>query len=516
MKLLTLEELSSRIRECKEVELSFGRIQLQKQIGQGGNGIVYQCRLIGNDIDLAVKFLCSSGNKSETDQVERFFAEILNLRRLKDQKYLVTYINLDKIKFDQVGYVYAILMEKYDGSLVNYKTIERDEHTFLRFFNFLINSVSYLHQNNIIHRDLKPENILVKNDYFYLTDFGIASFQNAFELINHKTTKGERLGNRLFAAPEQQNGNVKAERTMDIFAIGQLLHWFVYGETHQGSKRKLVKSKLNDLDSVYDLIIDKCLQPDSSLRYNDLSEVVQYFNKEQRKKREEFKFNHYFEKFNKLIVSLFPKSNSTPFQIINKEIINKLIFRINEQRNDVFYDKLFIIWKQSRHMLIENEILFHDGCVCIEDLYMDIKQVWIHSNRGHFKTDFIILECCQQDPIEIDNELCYDYGIIGSHQKIVSYDELENGFFTNSNGDSVEIDYSELNRVVSRFQEPTLVFLSTNFHNLAYADMDLSKYLDSFSARYFKTNDRVELVIELSDKLRNYVRREQIGYDEYS
>ena len=29
---------------------------------------------------------------------------------------------------------------------------------------------------NMIHRDIKPQNILVKNDSYYISDFGLAKF----------------------------------------------------------------------------------------------------------------------------------------------------------------------------------------------------------------------------------------------------------------------------------------------------------------------------------------------------
>lgn len=54
------------------------------------------------------------------------------------------------------------------------------------------------------------------------------------------TRTGERLGNRLFSAPEQENANTKPAKTMDIYAIGQVLQWFATGETHRGTGRESI------------------------------------------------------------------------------------------------------------------------------------------------------------------------------------------------------------------------------------------------------------------------------------
>jgi serine/threonine protein kinase len=104
-------------------------------------------------------------------------------------------------------------------------------------FKFLINAVSFIHSHGIIHRDLKPENILVEGDQYVLADFGIANYNPEMFLLKADTPKGERLGNRRFSAPEQEDGGVLPHPTMDIYAMGQIIQWFVTGSIHRGTQR---------------------------------------------------------------------------------------------------------------------------------------------------------------------------------------------------------------------------------------------------------------------------------------
>jgi hypothetical protein len=131
----------------------------------------------------------------------------------------------------------------FDGDFLP-DTREITADGFLNLFKFLISTIEKIHNEGIIHRDIKPENILIENNNYLLADFGIASFNPEIFKIIAETDKKERVGNRLFSAPEQEEKGVEAHPTMDIYAIGQVLQWYATGSTHRGTGRqKIIQSK---------------------------------------------------------------------------------------------------------------------------------------------------------------------------------------------------------------------------------------------------------------------------------
>jgi serine/threonine-protein kinase len=121
-----------------------------------------------------------------------------------------------------------------------------------------MDSLEFIHKQNIVHRDLKPDNILVNKNELVLTDFGIAYYNPEYFSFKAKTIKNERLANYLFSAPEQSEGNVGPNPTMDIYALGQICQWYVTGKIHRGTDRERITKYMEDADLV-DSIIERCL-----------------------------------------------------------------------------------------------------------------------------------------------------------------------------------------------------------------------------------------------------------------
>lgn len=235
------------------LDTCLGEITNLKQIGQGGNGLVYEGNLRGKDV--AIKFLIENNQ----GKIERFKSEYFNVIFSIESDKIVKYINFDKIKLEEENICF-IIMKKYEYSLKKYRSGLEDINweEFKKLYDFLKETLKLIHNKKIIHRDLKPENILVSEGKFSLTDFGIAKYDSSFEGTVTKT--GERIGNREFSAPEQLSSGIEAAVTMDIYSFGQICHWFVYGEVVRGGGRKRINIKFKNLDAeIIDKIIDKCI-----------------------------------------------------------------------------------------------------------------------------------------------------------------------------------------------------------------------------------------------------------------
>lgn len=79
-----------------KITLNIGEISLDKILGEGGNGLVYEASFLENKY--AIKFLLTdlSGN-SKSRKITRFIAEYFNVKELSKTDYVIKYIDFDKI-----------------------------------------------------------------------------------------------------------------------------------------------------------------------------------------------------------------------------------------------------------------------------------------------------------------------------------------------------------------------------------------------------------------------------------
>ena len=119
----------------------------------------------------------------------------------------------------------------------------------------VILGLSILSDNNIVHRDIKPENILINKGYYKIGDFGFA--KEVFDIFETK------LGTLLYMAPEFHNNTDKLTPKVDVWAIGCILHQFLFKKHPYAIERGTAKEMM-------DLFIGKYQVPEH-IR-SDLSE----------------------------------------------------------------------------------------------------------------------------------------------------------------------------------------------------------------------------------------------------
>jgi serine/threonine protein kinase len=423
------------------IQLAVGKIKLIRKIGEGGNGIVYQGEIF--EKTFAFKFLLSntSGNTLKT-KTERFLAEYFNIVTIESST-IVKYVDYDLLKITDVKgslTIPIIMMKEYEGSLKHDESQDKTK-SFTNLFNFLIDSVEQIHNQGIIHRDLKPENILVENGKYVLADFGIANYNPDIFKIRANTKKGERIGNRLFSAPEQENSEVDPHLTMDIYAIGQILQWYAVGETHRGTGRKKIPSEI-DNNIVYDKIIDKCLSNNPSNRFQQISEIRKYL-KDSRKK-DIFDNMH---DFSMILRSNFPKNINGFVNSKNVKRIDSLLQAFYETEKT--FDKQ--IWQTDGQGSIEIQLTKKDiGVWKFWEHEYKIKEIWIHYDSSCLN-DFVLINYDKSEPFIVDGKETYDTTIV-DNQYHISYAEYQNGF-AEINDEIVDLDKHEVEFIVREKDE---------------------------------------------------------------
>jgi serine/threonine protein kinase len=137
---------------------------------------------------------------------------------------------------------------------------------------------------NLVHRDIKPSNILVSNrGCVKLTDFGLARFET--EKLSH-SVNGLIVGTLPYIAPECHAGG-KANMLSDVYALGVTLYEMITGvcpfyqediegisktiAMKQNSSYRPLHELVPGIDSAVCKVIDRCLVPHPTRRYNHYS-----------------------------------------------------------------------------------------------------------------------------------------------------------------------------------------------------------------------------------------------------
>ncbi len=204
------------------VEPILGRWRIERLIGHGGMGDVYEASRAERDFDqrVAIKILqCEA-----TDQAERFHAERQILARLEHPAIARLYdggLTADRRPYMVMEYVEGRPITQF--CRLNACAL-RDR---LGLFIQVCDAVAYAHQNLVVHRDLKPSNILVtRGGVVKLLDFGIAKLLGSDD--RRVTRGGTAPMTPSCAAPEQLVGGVITTAT-DVYALGVLLFELLTG-----------------------------------------------------------------------------------------------------------------------------------------------------------------------------------------------------------------------------------------------------------------------------------------------
>ena len=249
-----------------------GRYRLDRELGRGGMGAVYQ----GYDLLLnrvvAVKMLLAAG--LDTAGKNNLLDEARAVAQLNHPNIISVF---DAGQSDDVPYV---VMEYLEGDSLHEKP-PKDLVETVQYAVQICNALEEAHQHGIVHRDLKPENVIVEeNGTLKLTDFGLA-----LSLKSRMDQDSSLTGTVYYISPEQALGKPLDGRS-DLYALGVMLYEFAAGRVPftGGDPLAVISQHINDLPQdpaeiepgiSADLkqVIMKLLSKDPAQRYGSASEV---------------------------------------------------------------------------------------------------------------------------------------------------------------------------------------------------------------------------------------------------
>jgi len=239
---------------------AFDEYKLVKQIGQGGNGIVFSAENIVG-INVALKLVDRTALGEEKNK--RFKNEIFFCQNSNHQN-IIKIIDAGAYGEKYAFYVMPLGIETLRDRIK--KGISADSA--VEIFVALLHGITYAHDKNVCHRDIKPENILFmdKGNQAIIADFGIAHFCAEEALTIIETKKCDRLANFQYAAPEQRHKGMEVDGRADVYALGLILNEMFTGKIVAGGKYERiadVEKKYGFLDSVFEKIY--CQNPKDRL-----------------------------------------------------------------------------------------------------------------------------------------------------------------------------------------------------------------------------------------------------------
>ena len=261
-----------------------GRYRIEKQIGEGGMGVVYMATHTVLQKKLALKVLRGDGSK-DAEVVQRFMQEAQAATSIGHQN-IIDISDFGRLPDGSVYFVMEYLdgtslsdMIKTGGSVPTQQAIH--------IIRQIASALEAAHARGIVHRDLKPDNIFVIKQggdpsFVKVLDFGVAKVGGAASKL---TKTGMVFGTPHYMSPEQAAGHSVDQRA-DVYALGVIMYEMFTGkvpfdaDTFMGILSKhmfeaparpmLSGGNLGSLEGV----ILKTLEKNPDHRYQTMTELI--------------------------------------------------------------------------------------------------------------------------------------------------------------------------------------------------------------------------------------------------
>jgi serine/threonine-protein kinase len=203
-----------------------GRFEVEKELGKGAMGVVYQGKdpKIGRVVAIKTLALSQEFEGDElVDVKERFFREAQTAGRLAHPNIVTIY---DTGEEHDLAYIAMEFLKGRDLNACARPDALLPLKTVLSIGARVAEALGYAHQNNVVHRDVKPANIMYEpqTDNVKVTDFGIARITDS-----SRTKTGMVLGTPSYMSPEQLSGH-KIDGKSDLFSLGVTLYQLSCGQ----------------------------------------------------------------------------------------------------------------------------------------------------------------------------------------------------------------------------------------------------------------------------------------------
>jgi serine/threonine protein kinase len=270
----------------KQTELHIGRFTIQRRLGRGGMGSVYEGHDPALDRRVAIKTLTSEAI-ADAESRGRFEREARAAAKLAHPN-IVTVFELGNFGGKEKPYIVMEYLEGTDVASVISGSRGLPLAEALDIVVQLCRALDFAHQKGVVHRDVKPANLRYLDDgQIKIMDFGIARVEGSHQI----TKSGVMIGTLHYMSPEQIRGEKLDGRT-DIFSAGCILYELLtgvrpfsgesatsilYNIVHETPKPVLEKNA--DLPQEVQRVIDRALSKKPEDRFATAGEMAKELEK---------------------------------------------------------------------------------------------------------------------------------------------------------------------------------------------------------------------------------------------
>lgn len=257
-----------------------GKYHLDRLLGKGGMGAVYEATHTGIDRKFALKLMHPHADEAP-DSEARFEREARAAGRIGHPNIVDVF---DFGRTDE-GAPY-IVMELCAGESLAERLVRGplEERDACEVAVEMLRALEAAHGAGIVHRDIKPANVFLCKDAngkrtIKVLDFGIAKFVEGDVTLTHT---GAVIGSPLYMAPEQVRAEKDVDARADVWSVGATLYEMLGGvPPHKAPSHAAVIARIvtvpavsvrtyaENVDAQLDAIVLRALSIDKAERFTN-------------------------------------------------------------------------------------------------------------------------------------------------------------------------------------------------------------------------------------------------------
>ncbi len=273
-------------------ETILGKYRIERQIAEGGMGILLEATHLQLDERVAIKLLKPEvlADDGSSSIVSRFLQEARATIKIRSE-HVVRVIDVGTLEDSGTPY---IVMELLEGQDLDQVVTGGGPLPLRDAVDYLLQACEALaeaHARGVVHRDLKPANLFLAHRAdgsacVKILDFGISKVQTKSDV--GITNTSAVMGSPRYMSPEQMRATRNVDARADIWAIGIILYELVTGRApFDGATLTEVcaaivadtplplSSLRPGVPSAIDAVAAKCLAKDPSGRYANVAELAE-------------------------------------------------------------------------------------------------------------------------------------------------------------------------------------------------------------------------------------------------
>lgn len=202
------------------------RFQIEKKIGQGSFGEIFQAINLENGIKVGVKVELTEGRYPQLVYESKIYEVLRGGPGIPYMHWFGSELTYNFLVIDLLGLSLEALFEKC-GRSFSLKTI-------LQMSVQMISRIEYLHSQCFIHRDIKPENFVIgvgnRKQYIYIIDYGLCKKYLNLRTGEHISyIEGKSLTGTARYVSINTHLGIEQSRRDDLEGLAYVLLYFLKG-----------------------------------------------------------------------------------------------------------------------------------------------------------------------------------------------------------------------------------------------------------------------------------------------